>query len=31
MVQRKMIGQLIKEDHWSVKGMADSLKMDLIK
>ena len=34
MVQRKMIGQLIKENHWSVKGLADSLKItkeDIIK
>ena len=34
MVQRKTIGQLIKENHWSVQGLADSLKItkeDIIK
>ena len=34
MVQRKTIGQLIKENHWSVQALADSLKItkeDVIK
>ena len=34
MVQRKTIGQLIKENHWSVQGLSDSLKItkeDIIK